>query len=365
MADTDADTAPFAPDLLAWYDRAAADLPWRRSGDPYRIWLSEIMLQQTQVETVIPYYERFLAAFPTVEALAAAPLAAVLKLWEGLGYYSRARRLHRAARIIVGDLGGRFPTTADALRQLPGVGPYTAGAVASIAFGQRAPVLDGNVIRVFARLTDLDADVGQPQVRADLWALAARWLPAERPGDYNQALMELGRTVCRPRAPLCAACPLRAHCRAYAAGTQASRPVKARRAPIPHYDVAAGLIWDESGRLLIAQRPLDGLLGGLWEFPGGKREPGETLEDCLRRELREELAIEVEVGELFTVVRHAFTHFRITLHAFSCRYLAGPPQAIGARAWAWAAPEHLDAYTFGRADRDVIAALRARRDMLL
>ncbi len=362
---TDANTAPFAPALLAWYDRAAADLPWRRSGDPYHIWLSEIMLQQTQVETVIPYYERFLAAFPTVEALAAAPLAAVLKLWEGLGYYSRARSLHRAARIVVSDLGGRLPTTADGLRQLPGIGPYTAGAVASIAFGQRVPVLDGNVIRVFARLTDLDADVSQPQVRADLWALAARWLPAERPGDYNQALMELGRTVCKPRAPLCESCPLQTHCRAYAAGTQASRPVKARRTPIPHYDVTAGLIWNASGRLLIAQRPLDGLLGGLWEFPGGKREPGETLEDCLRRELREELAIEVEVGELFTVVRHAFTHFKITLHAFSCRYVSGPPQAIGARAWAWAAPEQLDAYTFGRADREVIAALRARRHMLL
>lgn len=357
--------AVFTADLLAWYDRAAADLPWRRAPTPYHIWLSEVMLQQTQVETAIPYYERFLAAFPTVEALAAAPLAAVLKQWEGLGYYSRARSLHRAARIIVSDLGGRFPATADGLRQLPGIGPYTAGAVASIAFGQRAPVLDGNVTRVFARLTDLTADVGLPQTRADLWALAARWLPRARPGDYNQALMELGRTVCKPRAPLCAACPLRPYCQAYAAGTQASRPVKARKAPIPHYDVTAGLIWNDSSKLLIAQRPLDGLLGGLWEFPGGKREPGETLEDCLRRELREELAIEVEVRELFTVVRHAFTHFRITLHAFTCRYRSGPPQAIGARDWAWAALDDLELYTFGRADREVIAALRARPRMLL
>lgn len=357
--------AAFAPALLAWYDRAAADLPWRRTRDPYRIWLSEIMLQQTQVETVIPYYERFLEAFPTVAALAAAPLADVLKRWEGLGYYSRARNLHRAAQVVVHDLGGRFPETADGLRQLPGIGPYTAGAIASIAFGQRVPVLDGNVIRVFARLADLEADVSQQQVKAGLWALAERWLPAERPGDYNQALMELGRTVCRPRAPLCAACPLQPHCRAYTAGTQAMRPVKARRAPAPHFDVTAGLIWNADGQLLIAQRPLDGLLGGLWEFPGGKREPGETLEDCLRRELREELAIEVEVGELFTVVRHAFTHFRITLHAFTCRHTGGKPQAVGVRDWAWTTLDDLDTYTFGRADREVIAELRARRNMLL
>lgn len=359
------DGAAFAADLLAWYDRAAADLPWRRSPEPYHVWLSEIMLQQTQVETAIPYYERFLEALPSVEALAAAPLAAVLKLWEGLGYYSRARSLHRAAKIIVSDLGGRFPITADGLRQLPGVGPYTAGAVASIAFGQRAPVLDGNVMRVFARLTDLTADISLPQTRADLWALAARWLPPERPGDYNQALMELGRTVCRPRAPLCDACPLRPHCRACAAGTQASRPVKTRRAPSPHHDVTAGLIWNDNNKLLIAQRPLDGLLGGLWEFPGGKREPGETLEGCLQRELREELAIEVEVRELFTVVRHSFTHFKITLHAFTCRYISGPPQTLGVRDWAWAVPDDLGLYTFGRADREVIAALRARPHMLL
>jgi A/G-specific adenine glycosylase len=195
--------------------------------------------------------------------------------------------------------------------------------------------------------------------------MAARWLPDARPGDYNQALMELGRTVCKPRVPLCAVCPLTAHCRAYAAGTQAARPVKARKAPIPHYDVTAGLIWNDNSRLLIAQRPLDGLLGGLWEFPGGKREPGETLEDCLRRELREELVIEVEVRELFTVVRHGFTHFKITLHAFTCRYVSGPPQAVGVRDWAWAALDELDVYTFGRADRAVIAELRARPHMLL
>ena len=354
-----------AADLLSWYDHAAADLPWRRTSDPYAIWLSEIMLQQTQVETVIPYYERFLVNFPTVASLADAPIEVVLKQWEGLGYYSRARNLHRAAQVIALDLGGVFPTTADGLQQLPGIGRYTAGAIASIAFGQVAPVLDGNVIRVFARLTDLDADVTQTETKAHLWKLAENWLPAVRAGDYNQALMELGRTVCKPRNPLCESCPVQRHCRAYAHGTQADRPVKAKRAATPHYDVAAGMIWNERGRLLIAQRPLEGLLGGLWEFPGGKQEADETLEECLKRELQEELAIHVEVGDLFTVVRHAFTHFKITLHAFTCQYVSGPPQAIGVRDFAWVKPEDLEQYSFGKADREVIQALTARRDMLL
>lgn len=356
--------APFAPDLLAWYDHAAAPLPWRIHPEPYRVWLSEIMLQQTQVETVIPYFERFLAAFPTVEALAAAPLDEVLKQWEGLGYYSRARNLHQAARIVA-EGGGRFPETVDGLMALPGVGRYTAGAIASIAFGMAAPVLDGNVMRVFARLFDLDEDVTVTAVRNRLWAVAEAALPPYRPGDFNQALMELGRTVCKPRAPLCAECPIRRYCKARLNGTQELRPVKAPRARTPHYDVAAGIVWDEAGRILIAQRPLDGLLGGLWEFPGGKQEPDETLPECLRRELREELAIEVEVGELFMVVKHAFTHFRITLHAFTCRYAGGPPQAIGARDWAWVGVDELARYSFGKADREIVAALRERPNMLL
>jgi A/G-specific adenine glycosylase len=356
---------PLQNDLLAWYEQHAANLPWRENHDPYRVWLSEIMLQQTQVETVKPYFARFLDAFPSVGALANAPLSDVLKLWEGLGYYSRARNLHQAAQAVVRDFGGQFPQTAEQLLNLPGIGRYTAGAIASIAFGEVVPVLDGNVIRVFARLTDLEDDVTQPAVKARLWELAEKWLPNERPGDYNQALMELGRTVCKPRNPLCKECPIHAHCLAFAHGTQALRPVKKSKAPTPHYDVAAGIIWNDIGEVLIAQRPLDGLLGGLWEFPGGKLEAGETLPECLKRELREELAIEVEVGELFTVVQHAFTHFKITLHAFTCKYESGEPQAIGVRDWAWVRPDELSRYSFGKADRQVIVALDERKNMLL
>jgi A/G-specific adenine glycosylase len=261
--------SPFAHALLNWYDQNAADLPWRRSRNPYGVWLSEIMLQQTQVETVKDYYTRFLAAYPTVAHLAAAPLNDVLKLWEGLGYYSRARNLHRAAQMVVAEWQSYFPSSVEDLQKLPGIGRYTAGAISSIAFGEVAPVLDGNVIRVFARLTDLGEDVTQPNVQKRLWALAEEWLPTERPGDYNQALMELGRTVCKPRNPLCQSCPIREHCLAYERGTQALRPVKKAKDPTPHYHVAAGIIYDKIGNILIAQRPLEGLLGGLWEFPGG------------------------------------------------------------------------------------------------
>jgi A/G-specific adenine glycosylase len=358
-------SSTFQPALLNWYDHHAAALPWRADRDPYRVWLSEIMLQQTQVETVKPYFERFLSAFPTVADLANAPLDNVLKLWEGLGYYSRARNLHKAAQAVAHDLNGQFPQTVDDLLELPGIGRYTAGAIASIAFNQRAPVLDGNVIRVFARLTDLDEDVSQEATKAKLWKLAEEWLPETRAGDYNQALMELGRVICKPRNPVCPACPVRDYCLAYQRGTQGERPVKAKKAPTPHYNVAAGIIWNDAGELLIAQRPLDGLLGGLWEFPGGKQEPGETLPECLARELREELTIEVEVGELFTVVQHGFTHFRITLHAFTCRYVGGEPQKIGVHDWAWVSQNDLERYSFGKADRQIIKALAERRQMLL
>lgn len=362
-----ASRADFARDLLVWYDRLAVQLPWRSAsgttGDPYRVWLSEIMLQQTQVETVKPYFERFLAAFPTVEALAAAPIEDVLKLWEGLGYYSRARNLHRAAQQVV-ERGG-FPQTVPELLELSGVGPYSAGAIASIAFGQREPVVDGNVIRIFSRVCDIADDVTQTATKARIWQIAEAALPEQRAGSYNQALMDLGRLICKPRAPLCADCPVNQHCLAYQRGTQTERPVKKAKQATPHYDVTAGIIYNERGEVLIAQRPLDGLLGGLWEFPGGKQEDGESLPECLKRELREELAIEVEVGELFTVVKHGFTHFKITLHAFECRYLSGEPQKLGVRDFAWVTPEQFDAYSFGKADRQVIAALRARGGMLL
>ena len=349
--------------LLNWWDADHADLPWRNTRDPYAIWISEIMLQQTQISTVIPYYERWLVRFPTVEDLAAASLDDVLKLWEGLGYYSRARNMHTAAQTIVEEWTGRFSPTAAQLQTLKGIGRYTAGAIASIAFDEPAPVLDGNVIRVFSRLTDLPDDVTTTATKKHLWQIAGDLVPAERPGDYNQALMELGQTVCLPQKPHCLLCPLAQQCLARQHGTQLDRPVKPPRKRTPHYDVAAGIIWQNgnigpNAKFLIAQRPLDGLLGGLWEFPGGKKEDGETLPETLKREIQEELTMEIQVGDFQISIKHAFTHFRITLHAYHAVHLNGEPQHIGVKDHAWVTLADLDNYAFAVTDRKIIAALR-------
>ena len=354
---------PLASLLLPWWDAARADLPWRRTADPYAIWIAEVMLQQTQIAAVIPYYERWLARFPTVQALAGAPLDDALKAWEGLGYYSRARNLHAAARRIVAEHGGRLPDTLDELLKLPGVGRYTAGAVASIAYGVRAPVLDGNVIRVLSRVFDVADDVTQTATRHRLWQLADDLVPAARPGDFNQALMELGQLICVPQAPRCLICPLAAVCLARQRGTQLERPVRPARKQTPHFDVVAGVIWREGepsagGQFLIAQRPHAGLLGGLWEFPGGKLEPGETHADALRREIGEELAMEIAPGDFLVAVAHAYTHFRITLHALHALYVSGEPQHLGVADHAWVTLDEVERYAFAVTDRKIIAALR-------
>jgi A/G-specific adenine glycosylase len=358
-----------AADLLRWYDQHAAAFPWRaRPNTPappaYHVWLSEMMLQQTQVETVRPYFQRFISTYPTLQDLAAASLDDVLKLWEGLGYYSRARNLHRAAQQIVTTFDGRVPNTVDALLTLAGVGRYTAGAIASIAYGVRAPLLDGNVMRVFTRLLDIADDVTQPATQERLWTQAAAWLPSQRVGDYNQALMELGRVICKPRGPQCGSCPLRAQCLAYKNGTQSERPVKPSKAPTPSVSAACALIRDADGRLLIAQRPPRGLLGGLWMFPSGPYPANDPSPAALAQALRDLLGIEIVVNDEFVVVKHAFTHFKLTLHAYNARLHSNPPQALGVAAWAWAHEDELARYSFGKADHHIIAALATRRGML-
>ena len=257
--------------LLRWAQKHLRDLPWRiEPRDPYRVWISEMMLQQTQVATVIPYFRRFTERFPTVEALAAAPLDDVLKLWEGLGYYARARNLHRAARQVVAEFDGHLPDTVEELSTTARHWPYTAGAIASIAFGRDAPVVDGNVKRVLCRVYAIRGDARRPAIQKKLWALAATNLPKGKAGRWNEAMMELGATVCSPRSPRCDECPLAEVCRARALGIQEQLPTKATQKRLPHYDVTAAVI-RKRGRVLIAQRPVGGMLGGLWEFPGGKR----------------------------------------------------------------------------------------------
>ncbi|MCY3907656.1 MAG: A/G-specific adenine glycosylase [Anaerolineaceae bacterium] len=341
--------------LLDWYEREAADLPWRRSRDPWAIWLAEIMLQQTQVGTVIPYYERFLGHFPDIASLAAADLDEVLKLWEGLGYYRRARNLQRAARQVMEAYDGCLPHRAADLQRLPGIGRYSAGAIASIAFGEAAAVLDGNVMRVFARLTDLDEDITRSATQRRLWALAQAWLHPTRPGAWNQALMELGRRVCRPRQPDCPRCPLQTSCLARARGTQAQRPRRRPRPARPHHDHVVALLRNAQGELLIQRRPEDELLGGLWTFPGGRAKAEDaSLEAALQRCLRETLGLEARPGAALAPVQHGFTHFRITLHAWECALVCGPEESPSPET-AWVQPEELDSYSFGGAERALIA----------
>ncbi|MGB5302134.1 MAG: A/G-specific adenine glycosylase [Gemmatimonadota bacterium] len=341
--------------LLEWFRPRRRDVPGRNESDPYRIWVAEVMAQQTRISTVIPYYESFVERFPDVETLAAAPLDAVLKAWEGLGYYSRARNLHRAAAEVRERYGGLLPEDAESLRSLPGIGAYTAGAIASIAFGRPEPAVDGNVRRVLSRLYDLEEPAP-----GRLEALS-RELIAEANGQaglLNQALMDLGSSVCTPRSPGCEACPVAGNCLALQRGTVALRPPRRRRPPLPHHDIAAALVW-RGPRLLIARRPEEGLLGGLWEFPGGKVEAGETPADGARREVREELEVEVEVLGEVARIQHAYSHFRITLHLFHARWVAGD-SAIGestAGSPKWVLPGELGRYAFPAANHDVVRRL--------
>lgn len=346
-----------AKPLLDWYACHARDLPWRGHSDPYAVWVAEIMLQQTQVDTVIPYFQRWMARFPTLRALAEASQQEVLAAWEGLGYYSRARSLHRAARLVVAEYGGELPREVTALRKLPGIGRYTAGAIASIAFGLDEAALDGNVRRVLARLFDVTEPARSPAGERRLWELAAAHLPRGRAGDYNQALMDLGATLCTPRHPDCPRCPLAAICQARARGVQHQRPVTIPKAPLPHLTVTAAVI-QRDGRVLLAQRPPNGLLGGLWEFPGGKVENGESLPACLQREIREELGVEIAVEQPLGVYRHAYTHFRVTLHAFCCRIVAGEPLPLQVADLRWLPLDGLADYPMGKLDRLITNHIR-------
>jgi A/G-specific adenine glycosylase len=343
--------------LGAWFITNARDLPWRHNRTPYRVWVAEVMLQQTQVDTVKPYYDRFLESFPSVEALAAASLEEVLKVWEGMGYYARARHLHQAAQKLVSLNGGRLPEHFDELRELPGVGAYTAGAIASMAFGQRVAAVDGNARRVLCRVFGIREDVTRSATKRWLERLATELLPVEGPGRFNEALIELGATVCTPRGPSCGRCPLSDLCQAYAEGEQEALPLRRPRRKVPHYDVAAAVAVRDDGAVLVAQRHLDDMLGGLWEFPGGKCRDGETLPACLAREMREELGVEIEVGEQVAVVEHAYTHFRITLHAFWCRLRDGQPRCLDCAAFRWMVPDDLDQLPMSVVDRRIAQIL--------
>jgi len=403
--------------LLRWWQvHGRHSIPWKlhRDGrpaaageplDPYPIWVAEVMLQQTRLAVVLPYWQRWMAALPDRAALAGADEQQLLLLWQGLGYYARARRLQQGARqLLAAPLDpGPPPPPADAAasarcvaaaagapwvpsapvrpepipirpahapaaavqawprtlagwQQLPGIGRSTAGSILSSAFDLAAPILDGNVRRVLARL------IASPQAPAQqlerFWRLSEQLLDPGRPRAFNQALMDLGATICLPRSPLCCACPWRSHCAAYAAGDPSRYPVKEQARSVPFQVIGVGVVLNAAGQVLIDQRLPEGLLGGLWEFPGGKQEPGEAIEATIQRELREELAVEVELLEELIVLEHAYSHRRLRFVVHLCRWLEGEPQALASQQVRWVDPRDLDAYPFPAANGRIIEALR-------
>ena len=346
---------PVAKRLLRWYGKHRRDLPWRRTKDPYAVWVSEIMLQQTRVETVLPYYHRFLARFPHVQALASASLNEVLKVWENLGYYARARNLHAAAREIAARGQGTLPATKEELLLLPGIGSYTAAAVASIAHGEAVPAVDGNVTRVLCRVFALQTALECSSTQNTIHALAETLIPPTAPGRFNQGLMDLGATLCTPKKPSCAPCPLKGLCLAEIQGMQETLPVRRRRRVIPHKEMIVPVVFDTRDRILIVQRPFEGLLAGLWGFPSAEKKKRETVGQALRRALKEHLEIRLTKTEAPVSVRHAYSHFKILAHAYPCRSAESRP--IRGRGLTWAGPEALLQLPFAAVDRKIMKAL--------
>lgn len=299
--------------LLRWFEENQRDLPWRKTKDPYAIWVSEIMLQQTQVRTVIPYYQRFLKTFPTVRSLAKADLSKVLKIWEGLGYYSRARYLHQAATMVLKQFQGNLPSHLKDLLMLPGIGRSTAGAILSIAFNQEMPILDGNVKRVLLRLFAITSD---PQkTEKVLWNTSASLIPKGHAGSFNQALMDLGATRCTPKKPLCSQCPLKDLCEGYRSGEPERFPTRGIKKKIPPMEAVAAVI-QKDGKVLLKKRPYKGFLGGLWEFPNWPVDGETDLMGFLRLKLRREFGLRVRCKTHLGAFKQIYSHFKLTLHVF-------------------------------------------------
>lgn len=343
--------------LIEWYLANHRDLPWRKTKNPYHIWVSEVMLQQTQVTTVLPYYQKFLQRFPDIKHLARANLQEVLKVWEGLGYYARARNLRSAAGLVLDRYEGVVPPGWQDFRKLPGVGDYIAGAVLSIAFDKPYPVVDGNVKRVLSRLLAMEAAVNQSASNRIYRAAAADLLDNRRPGIFNQAMMELGALVCKPQNPLCDACPVRTQCRAYQSNRTAEFPRKLKKSPIPQYRIAVGVVF-KKGRVLITRRKDEGLLGGLWEFPGGKIRNGEKSEAACIREIKEEVNLTVGIDAHLCKVKHAYTHFKILMDVFCCSYASGRVALNGPVDFRWIELNRLEAFPLPKANHKFLPQLR-------
>jgi A/G-specific adenine glycosylase len=335
--------------LLTWYHQTGRDLPWRKTTDPYAIWVSEIMLQQTQVVTVIPYYHTFLSVFPAIKSLAAAPIDHVLKIWQGLGYYTRARNLYHAAKTIMDQFGGVFPSTQKELLSLPGIGRSTAGAILNIAFLQKHPILDGNVKRILIRYFCIEKDPKEKKVDEKLWQLAEQILPDREVNHFTQAIMDLGATVCLPKNPKCAICPVQPGCQAHQKGLQDELPMKPVRKEIPHYDYIATVI-QRGNRVLIRKRPEKGLLGGLWEFPGGRVEQKDHFNEVMQNEVKQKVVLTPR----WFYIQHAFTHFKMTLHLFR----GSIEKARVSVPFKWVTVNQLADYPFSAAHQKIVLKLQ-------
>jgi len=335
-------------------------MPWRSNRTPYRVWISELMLQQTRVDQVVPYFNRFMKRFPSMKSLAAASQEEVLKQWEGLGYYSRARNLHKAAQIISTDWNGRFPRTAEEIIKLPGIGSYTTAAIGSLAFNLDLAVLDGNVIRVLSRLFAYTRDTRSSAAKKELQQFADDLLVKGDAGNFNEAMMELGATICLPKNPRCGDCPMAGVCIGHESGRPTDYPVKAPKKKVPHIVVGAAVVANRKGEVLIAQRREKDMLGGLWEFPGGKQETGETIQQCIVRELKEELGINIEVGDFLVTIKHAYSHFTMEMHTYFAKIKSGRPRPIECQGYRWVEISALREFPYSRADLYVIDELEQR-----
>jgi len=347
----------FQKQLRDWYIAHCRPLPWRDTSDPYCIWISEVMLQQTQVKTVTPYYKKFLLRFSNVRQLAGADLQDVLKIWEGLGYYARARNLHKAAKILMERHGGILPDHAESLRELPGIGEYIASAVSSIAYGKPYAVVDGNVKRVLSRLKMINMPLNRPASNRIFKDVADRLLDKKDPGRFNQAMMELGALVCTPRRPDCSGCPVEAFCQAFHSNAVDGYPKRDKKPKVPEYQIATGVIC-KGRKVLITQRKPEGLLGGLWEFPGGKVKKDETAEAACIREIKEETNLSVQTDEHIARIRHAYSHFKIVMDVFRCTYLDGRIRLNGPTDFQWIKVSDIDNYPFPGANNKFIPLVK-------
>ncbi len=365
-------TKNLTTNLLRWFSQNARSLPWRTHKSPYATWISEVMLQQTQMDRVVPYFLRFMQRFPSIEILAAAKEDEVLLAFEGLGYYSRARNVHKAAKIIMQRHGGIFPSEISDIAALPGIGPYTTAAIASIAFGYALPSIDANVERVMARLYDIDTPVKQEPAGSRIRALAYTLAKSpevypDKVGMFNEAMMELGALICRKK-PLCESCPLRELCQSHHLGITHERPVPGKRAPIQPILAVTGVLYHQ-GKIFVQKRLPEGVWGALWEFPGGRIEEGESPEEAIVREFKEETNFNVCITEKYTVIKHGYTTYRITLHCFALSlkedtYTLPEPTLTAATEYAWARLEDIKTLAMPAAHRKLADILEEKLNML-